>query len=55
MAATRIPRITTDADCRFFIDKRYRGLRIGVRVGDITRERAEERLNRRSISTWRIE
>jgi hypothetical protein len=46
MAATRTPRITTDADGRFFIDKRYRGVRIGMRVGDITQERAEERLKR---------
>lgn len=44
MTATRTPGITIDPDGRFFIDKRYRGIRIGVRVGAITQERAEQRL-----------
>ena len=33
MAATRTPGITIAADGDFFIDKRYRGIRIGMRVG----------------------
>jgi hypothetical protein len=33
MGATRTPGITIGADGRFFIDKRYRGIRIGVRIG----------------------
>ena len=44
MAATRTPGITIGADGRFFIDKRYRGVRIGMRVGPITQEQAEQRL-----------
>lgn len=44
MTATRTPGITVLADGRRFIDKRYLGVRIGLRVGDITQEQAEERL-----------
>ena len=44
MASTRTPGITTSIDGRRFIDKRYRGVRIGMRVGAITQERAELRL-----------
>ena len=39
MATTRTP-----ADRRGFIDKRYLGVRIGLRVGAVTQEQAEERL-----------
>ena len=44
MATTRTPGITVLADGRLFIDKRYLGVRIGLRVGAITQEQAEERL-----------
>lgn len=44
MAATRTPGITLGADGRFFIDKRYRGIRIGTRVGPVTQDQAEQRL-----------
>ena len=44
MATTRTPGITVLADGRRFIDKRYRGVRIGLRVGAVTQEQAEERL-----------
>jgi integrase len=44
MAATRTPGITLSADGRFFIDKRYRGIRIGMRVGPVTQDQAEQRL-----------
>jgi hypothetical protein len=44
MATTRTPGITVLADGRRFIDKRYLGVRIGRRVGVITQEQAEERL-----------
>jgi integrase len=44
MAATRTPGITLGRDGRFFIDKRYRGVRIGMRVGPVTQEHAEQRL-----------
>lgn len=44
MAKTRTPGITVLADGRLFIDKRRLGLRIGLRVGAITQEQAEERL-----------
>ena len=44
IATTRTPDITVLADGRRFIDKRYLGVRIGLRVGDITQEQAEERL-----------
>ena len=46
MAATRTPGITVLADGRRFIDKRYRGVRIGLRVGAVTQEQAEERLRK---------
>lgn len=44
MAKTRTPGITVLADDRLFIDKRYLGVRIGLRVGAVTQEQAEERL-----------
>jgi len=46
MAATRTPGIRLGRDGRFFIDKRYRGVRIGMRVGPVTQEQAEQRLKR---------
>jgi integrase len=45
MASTRTPGITTSIDGRRFIDKRYRGIRIGMRVGAIAQEKAELRLH----------
>jgi hypothetical protein len=33
-------------DGRFFIDKRYRGIRIGMRVGRVSQDQAEQRLQR---------
>src|SRR5437867_4805117 len=44
MAKTRTPGITVLADGRLFIDKRHLGVRIGLRVGAVTQEQAEERL-----------
>ena len=44
MATTRTPGITVLADGRRFIDKRYLGVRIGLLVGAVTQEQAEERL-----------
>jgi len=44
MAATRTPGITVGVDGHRFIDKRYRGVRIGMRVGAITQDQAERRL-----------
>src|ERR1700730_14383263 len=44
MATTRTPGITVLADGRRFIDKLYLGIRIGLRVGALTQEQAEERL-----------
>jgi len=44
MATTRTPGITALADGRRFIDKRHLGIRIGLRVGAVTQEQAEERL-----------
>lgn len=44
MATTRTPGITVLADGRRFIDKRYLGVRIGLRVGAVTQDQAEERL-----------
>ena len=46
MAATRTPGVIRTGDGRFFIDKRYRGLRIGMRVGPVAQEQAEQRLQR---------
>lgn len=46
MATTRTPGITVLADGRRFIDKRYLGVRIGLRVGAVTQEQAEERLQK---------
>src|ERR1700730_321137 len=45
MATTRTPGITVLTDGRRFIDKRYLGIRIGLRVGAVTQEQAEERLH----------
>jgi integrase len=45
MATTRTPGITILSDGRRFIDKRYLGVRIGLRVGAITQEQAENRLD----------
>ena len=45
MATTGTPGITVLADGRRFIDKRYLGVRIGVRVGAVTQEQAEQRLS----------
>lgn len=47
MTGTRTPGITIGADGRFFIDKRYRGIRIGMRLGAISQEQAERRLHAR--------
>ena len=44
MATTRTPGITILSDGSRFIDKRYLGVRIGVRIGAVTQEQAEERL-----------
>jgi integrase len=44
MATTRTPGITVLADSCRFIDKRYLGIRIGLRVGAVSQEQAEERL-----------
>src|ERR1700687_1729942 len=44
MGATRTPGITIGADGRSFIDKRHRGIRIGVRVGATNQKQAEQRL-----------
>ena len=44
MATTRTLGITVLADGRRFIDKRYLGVRIGLRVGAVTQEEAEDRL-----------
>jgi hypothetical protein len=39
MAATCTPGITLARDGRFFIDKRYRGVRIGMRVGAVDQQK----------------
>ena len=44
MASTRTPGITIDSDGHRFLDKRYHGIRIGIRVGSVTQEQAERRL-----------
>jgi hypothetical protein len=44
MATTRTPGTTVLADGLRFIDKRYLWVRIGLRVGVVTQEQAEERL-----------
>ena len=44
MAATRTPGITIGPDGRFFIDKRHRGVRIGMRIGAVSLTQAEARL-----------
>jgi integrase len=44
MAKTRTPGITVRVDGTRFIDKRYLGVRVGLRVGAITQEQAEARL-----------
>src|SRR5450631_4486989 len=45
MTTTRTAGITVLADGRRFIDKRYLGVRIGLRVGAITQEQAEAQLD----------
>jgi hypothetical protein len=45
MATTRTPGITVLSDGRRFIDKGYLGVRIELRVGAITQEQAENRLD----------
>jgi hypothetical protein len=45
MATTRTPGNTIVADGRRLIDKRHRGMRIALRVGDISQERAEQHLH----------
>ena len=44
MATTRTPGITVLADGKRLIDKMYLGVRIGLRVGAVTQEQAEDRL-----------
>ena len=44
MPATRTPGITISSDGHLFIDKRYRGIRIGMRLGATNQEQAEQRL-----------
>lgn len=44
MASTRTPGITLGRDGRFFIDERYRGVRIGMRAGAVDQEQAGRRL-----------
>ena len=44
MATTRTPGITILPDGNRFIDKRYLGIRIGLRIGAVSQEQAEERL-----------
>jgi hypothetical protein len=52
MATTSTPGITVLTDGRRFIDKRYLGVRIGMRVGAVTQEQAEQRL---SVEIARVE
>jgi hypothetical protein len=52
MAATGTPGITVLADGRRFIDKRHLGVRIGLRVGAVTQQQAEQRL---SVEIARVE
>jgi integrase len=44
MTTTRTLGITIDANGNRFLDKRHRGVRIGMRVGAISQEQAEQRL-----------
>lgn len=44
MTTTRTFGIAIDANGNRFLDKRHRGVRIGMRVGAITQEQAEQRL-----------
>ena len=44
MAKTSTPGISVLADGQRFIDKRHLGVRIGLRVGSVTQDQAEERL-----------
>ena len=44
MTTTRTLEITVSPEGYRFIDKRYLGVRIGLRVGTVTQEQAEERL-----------
>lgn len=46
MAATRTPGITLTTNGHRLIDKRYRGVRIGVRLGAVSQESAERRLRK---------
>jgi hypothetical protein len=41
MTATRTPGITVGVDGHRLIDKRHRGIRIGMRIGAISQEQAE--------------
>ena len=43
MTTTSTPGITVLSDGRRFIDKRHLGVCIGLRVGAVTQEQAEER------------
>jgi len=45
MAATGTPDITLARDGRFFIDKRYRGIRIGMRADATSIDQVEQRLD----------
>lgn len=44
MPKTRTAGISIDAAGNRLLDKRYRGVRIGLRLGPISQESAEERL-----------
>jgi hypothetical protein len=44
MASTRTPGIRIGPDGRRFLNKLYRGVRIGIRLGAVTQEQAEHRL-----------
>lgn len=46
MAATRTPGITLTTNGHRLIDKRYRGVRIGMRLGAVSQEGAERRLRK---------
>jgi hypothetical protein len=55
MATTRTPGITVLADGRRFIDKRYLGVRIGLRVGTVTQELLHECPQCGAITTHLLE
>ena len=46
MASTRTPSIRIAPDGQRFIDKLYRGVRIGMRLGAVPQEQAERSLRR---------